>query len=866
MSRSTNTNLGITILGDYKGGPAFKTAAADASRLDRTVTGLTASVKDYVIGFGAVAGVGWAFDEAEEAKASARSTAEAIRSTGNAAQVSAKQQADLVDQLSQLAGLDDEIVNGGANMLRTFTSIKGVDIFGGALASSLDLAAKFGSVDAAAVRVGKALNDPIAGLTSLNKAGIQFSATQKQVIRDFVEAGDKASAQRIILKELETQFGGQAEAAATSSGKIKVALGNTAESIGTVLLPALDAAATGVGFVADAFNTLPKGAQAATLGALGLAYVAPKIASGFKAASDAIDFFKLGLAGATEKGAGFSNALGGMISKAGGLGAIAPAAGVAGVALTALAATFLYTQAQAEHAKNNVKALVQEIEGGADPLDAFRERLARTLASADGGFEGLNSSSKEFRKAIDEVGIGTDELADALTGSDKQFENLKKRIREALAPNDPGGFRAMSLIDDLEELRVSGKNSTAVAADLKEQLAEVGLESDDTAEATANLGAKIRDTTTAMDRYNAAVAERRSKLEAQRDAQEALADAHDATVAAMADETAAREAAKGNSDEYRAAVKKERDDLEALADAEAEVTDAKDAALEARQDLNDAYAEAEQRLQDLREAVISTAAAERDARTAAKRAAEDERKVNADITSTALDKEEAHNATLSAQEEAARAAREAADAQRESAAAQAAGVEGDQGVIDAKKRLVQANEAVIDAEDAVKEKRAEVAADGKAKSKILADAAAALEKASEKSRDAQLDEAEAVGKLGEAYGGASAGVLFQIAALEKLRDTVAPGSPLRTYLDQYIEQLRLVVDPSPSGVGSLGSSAPPGAVNAERQDRAAPRAANDAAVPNVTTNIILQDQPRAAARRAGDHAKRKVDEVIRGGR
>lgn len=865
MSRSTNTNLGITILGDYKGGPAFKSAAADASHLDRTVVGLTASVKDYALGFGAAAGVGWAFDEAEEAQTSARSTAEAIRSTGNAAQVSAKQQQELVDKLSELAGLDDEIVNGGANMLRTFTDIKGVDIFGDALASSLDLAAKFGSVDAAALKVGVALNDPVAGIGKLKKAGIQFSDTQKQIIRDFVEAGDKASAQRIILKELETQFGGQAEAAATASGRIKVSLGNTAESIGTVLLPALDAAAAAIGFVADAFNALPQGAQTATLAALGLAYVAPKIVSGYKSAADAVDFFKLGLAGATEKGTGFSNALGGMISNAGGLGAVAPAAGAAGVALAALAGAFLYTQAQAEHTKNNIKALVQEIEGGADPIEAFREKLARTLASAQGGFEGLGGSSKDFRKAVDEVGISTDQLADALTGPDKEFDKLKERIRDAFGPGDYA--KAEILINNLEGMRSAGQDANATAADLKEQLAAVGQETDDTAGSTADLGSRIRDTTTAMDRYNAAVSERRSKLEAQRDAQDALTDAHDAVAQAMADEATARKAAGGDSDEYRAAVKKERDDLEALAEAEDDVADAKDAALEARQDLNDAYAEAEERLQDLREAVISTAAAERDARTAAKRAADDERKVNADISSSALDKEEAHNATLAAQEEAARAAREAAEAQRDNAAAQAAGVNGDQGVIDAKKRLAQANQAIVDAEQAVKEKRAEVAADGQAKSKILADAAAALETASKKSRDAQLNEAEAVGRVGEAYGGANAGVLFQIAALEKLRDTIAPGSPLRTYLDEYIAQLRLVLDPTPSGLGSLGSSAPPGATNAERQDHGV-KSSGDTGGDRIvqTTNINLYDKPRDAARAAKGHVKEVNDDLFRGGR
>lgn len=61
--------------------------------------------------------------------------------------------------------------------------------------------------------IGKALNDPVKGLTALGRAGIQFTAQQKEQIKQMVAVGDAAGAQSIMLAELEKQFGGAAKAA-----------------------------------------------------------------------------------------------------------------------------------------------------------------------------------------------------------------------------------------------------------------------------------------------------------------------------------------------------------------------------------------------------------------------------------------------------------------------------------------------------------------------------------------------------------------------------------------------------------------------------------------------------------------------------
>jgi hypothetical protein len=65
-----------------------------------------------------------------------------------------------------------------------------------------------------AVQLGKALNDPIAGVGALSRVGVTFTETQKDMIKTMVEAGNVAGAQTLILDELGKEFGGSAKALA----------------------------------------------------------------------------------------------------------------------------------------------------------------------------------------------------------------------------------------------------------------------------------------------------------------------------------------------------------------------------------------------------------------------------------------------------------------------------------------------------------------------------------------------------------------------------------------------------------------------------------------------------------------------------
>lgn len=219
-------------------------------------TGVATSLKG-IASAGAVVGAisffKGAIDEATEAERVTRKTEAVLKSTGGQARVTAGHIGGLSEKMSEMAGVDDEVIQQGNNVLLTFTKIRnevgaGNDIFDQASRVSLDMAAaldKTGDSGAAmqenAIRIGKALNDPIKGMTALTKVGVSFTQAQREQVKALVESGDTLGAQKIILAELNTEFGGMAAANATASGKAAVAWENFAEAVGERVMPAVNA-------------------------------------------------------------------------------------------------------------------------------------------------------------------------------------------------------------------------------------------------------------------------------------------------------------------------------------------------------------------------------------------------------------------------------------------------------------------------------------------------------------------------------------------------------------------------------------------------------------------------------------------------
>lgn len=177
-----------------------------------------------------------------------------IKSTGGAAGVTAQQVADYAASLSAASGkslFGDDQIQQSENLLLTFTNIKDKTLEA-ATAISVDMAqALGGEPQAQAIQLGKALNDPIQGISALTRVGVTFTDEQKNQIKTMQEAGDMAGAQGVILAELNKEFGGSAEAAAKADGgwaQFSDRLGELGETVGAMLLPLLGEV---VGFLND---------------------------------------------------------------------------------------------------------------------------------------------------------------------------------------------------------------------------------------------------------------------------------------------------------------------------------------------------------------------------------------------------------------------------------------------------------------------------------------------------------------------------------------------------------------------------------------------------------------------------------------
>lgn len=189
-----------------------------------------------------------------EAERASAQTAAAIKSTGGAAGVTVAQVAGLADTLERVTGVQAEVVQGASNMLLTFTNVKNRvgennDIFNQATKTALDMSVALGGdASQSAMQLGKALNDPVAGVGALARVGVTFTDQQKDQIKAMQGAGDMAGAQKIILAELGKEFGGSAKAAgetfAGSLKKVENGFGALTESIMQGSIPGLQSLAT----------------------------------------------------------------------------------------------------------------------------------------------------------------------------------------------------------------------------------------------------------------------------------------------------------------------------------------------------------------------------------------------------------------------------------------------------------------------------------------------------------------------------------------------------------------------------------------------------------------------------------------------
>jgi hypothetical protein len=189
----------------------------------------------------AVLGKG-AIDAAVEAQKVQKGVEASIKSSGGAANVTAKEIDKFASTMQFKVGIDDEAIKKSQTLLLAFRAVKnesgkGNKIFNRASVAMLDLGKKMGSTDGAAKALGRALSDPVGGLKGLRTAGVMLTAQQKEQVKGFVASGDLLSAQKIVLDEVTKATGGYAESTTTAGDRAKLAFGELQEKIGGGLLP-----------------------------------------------------------------------------------------------------------------------------------------------------------------------------------------------------------------------------------------------------------------------------------------------------------------------------------------------------------------------------------------------------------------------------------------------------------------------------------------------------------------------------------------------------------------------------------------------------------------------------------------------------
>ena len=234
--------IGAQSMGDLKKG---------AQGAVQALTGFNLSTLGLVGGLTLLgAGLKYAIDQAAESQRIMAITEAVVKSTGQAAGFTAVEIEKMAGRLSDLNAIDDEVIQSAQNVLLTFKKIKG-EAFEQASQAAIDLSVVMGTdLKGAMMMVGKALEDPVRGITALRRAGVSFTAEQQKMIKSLVDTGHAAEAQALILQEIATQVGGAgAKAADTYIGKLesmKNAFGNLAETVGNYTLPALEHAFTSV--------------------------------------------------------------------------------------------------------------------------------------------------------------------------------------------------------------------------------------------------------------------------------------------------------------------------------------------------------------------------------------------------------------------------------------------------------------------------------------------------------------------------------------------------------------------------------------------------------------------------------------------
>jgi hypothetical protein len=297
------------------------------------------------------------------------------------------------------------------------------DVFESASQEIINMATVMGmDLKSAVQTVGKALDDPIAGLGSLSRQGFVFDESQKQLLKTMVAVGDKASAQKIILEELATTYGGAAEASVDSFRGLELSLGDLRSAIGEVLIPMASELADKVTALVNVFNSFSQGTKTAIVTVTGLVAVLPLVVKGLVAVKGAV----LALKAANPVLLGVSAAVAGILLAVGKITSVVTSTQYTTTELNDKTEKLLGTYSKGNESKKLDAKTTQELIKLYPELSGKVEAYATTVKEAAEMQKKLNDEKivTEAQAKISEI----DTLANKYQWWKSQVEDVKKSI------------------------------------------------------------------------------------------------------------------------------------------------------------------------------------------------------------------------------------------------------------------------------------------------------------------------------------------------------------------------------------------------------------------------------------------------------
>lgn len=198
-------------------GREANSATEAVSRMNQAFKAMAAGV----VGFAVVSTFKKFITETQNAENEQAQLAAVLKSTGNAAGWTQQQLNAMATAYSAIGGKsifsEGEITKAQTNLLE-FTNVVGNQL-PKALQAAIDMATRKNMDLASATElVGRAIDIPSKGLAALSRQGFKFDESVEKQVKSLEKMGKLAEAQDIILKAIETSYGGAGQAARDQFG------------------------------------------------------------------------------------------------------------------------------------------------------------------------------------------------------------------------------------------------------------------------------------------------------------------------------------------------------------------------------------------------------------------------------------------------------------------------------------------------------------------------------------------------------------------------------------------------------------------------------------------------------------------------